>query len=77
MTGYLPKHGFDWNPLRKHRNIDCPCGSKKKAKKCHGLAEILPISDIKKINGYLKALSAAGMVKVSIAKVEKSLKAQR
>lgn len=31
-----PKPGYQWNPLKKFpRNTLCPCGSKKKFKRCH------------------------------------------
>lgn len=52
-SAYSPRPGHDWNPLRRHRNIPCPCGSGHKAKRCHGRAEILPEEDVRKIKAYL------------------------
>lgn len=42
--------GNERNPLRKHRNISCPCKSGKKAKHCHGKYEFLP----ERVSCYLK-----------------------
>lgn len=41
-TILYPKPGFVWNPLKKHRNIPCPCHSGRKAKHCCGRIEALP-----------------------------------
>lgn len=58
MTGqsYWPKAGYEWNPLRKHRNIPCPCGSGRKAKKCHGQAEAIPEDEAQVVQDYLRQL---------------------
>jgi hypothetical protein len=63
-TVYRPMPGYDFNPLRSFRNVACPCGSRLKAKRCHGRAEILPDEDVRAIKGYLMALSAAGVITV-------------
>lgn len=63
MTSKLiPAPGFEWNPLKRHRNVFCPCDSGKKAKHCHGIPEALPIADVNHIKDYLRRLSAAGIV---------------
>jgi uncharacterized protein YecA (UPF0149 family) len=63
-TGYKPMPGYSFNPLRSFRNIPCPCGSNRKAKRCHGAAEILPDSEVAVVKAYLMALSAEGMITV-------------
>lgn len=62
MNVYTPKPGFEWNPLRAFRNVACPCGSEKKAKRCHGQADLLPASDVATIKRYLRHLSAMGVI---------------
>lgn len=56
MKGYSPNPGYDWNPLRAHRNIPCPCESGKKAKHCHGRDNTIPASQVKTLRTYLKAI---------------------
>ena len=34
--------GVTYNPLSKHRNIKCPCGSGFKAKRCCGRMNVIP-----------------------------------
>lgn len=46
--------GYDWNPLKKHRNIPCPCGSGHKAKRCCGTFEALPMDVAEKVRAYLE-----------------------
>lgn len=58
-----PNEGRDWNPLKRHRNIPCPCGSGKKAKRCHGKAETLTIEDCEKVKSYLTKLASHGFIK--------------
>lgn len=60
---YTPHPGDDWNPLRRHRNLPCPCGSGKKIKRCHGQAETLPLDDLPKVKEYLKRLAMHGFIK--------------
>lgn len=76
MMVYSPKPGYDWNPLRKFRNVLCPCGSAKKSKVCHGKAETLPIADVNKVKDYLRELSMQGIIKVSLTDIEKVLEEQ-
>lgn len=38
---YAPNPGFAWNPLRAHRNAQCPCGSGEKVKRCHGVEDLV------------------------------------
>lgn len=61
--------GYDWNPLRKHRNIACPCESGKKAKHCHGKDDLLPIEMVNLVKEHLRTLSAAGLIRVSRAEI--------
>jgi hypothetical protein len=60
---YTLKAGFEWNPLKRHRNIPCVCGSKKKAKRCHGQLETVPTEAANKIRAYLRALALAGFIR--------------
>lgn len=39
---YQLKPGWAVNPLRKFRNMPCPCGSGVKSKRCHGRLDVLP-----------------------------------
>lgn len=68
-TAYTPKPGFDWNPLRAFRNVACPCGSKRKAKKCHGRLDLLPDAQVAEVKQYLQRLSAAGIIEVRMGDV--------
>jgi uncharacterized protein YecA (UPF0149 family) len=61
---YLPADGYAPNPLRAHRNLPCPCGSNRKAKKCHGRYDFLPVADVAQIKAYLRTLSATGFITV-------------
>jgi len=54
MSTYHLQPGFEWNPLQKYRNIPCPCGSKKKAKKCCGMHETCSEDLAKKLKAFLK-----------------------
>ena len=58
ITGYVLLDGMDWNPLRdsKMRNQLCPCGSKKKTKKCHGQQIVIKADESKKIKEYMDHL---------------------
>ena len=62
MATYVFKQGFEWNPLRRHRNLPCPCGSKKKIKRCHGKVDALTHEDAEKARIYLRMLSAYGWI---------------
>lgn len=62
MIVYSPAKGFGFNPLRSFRNIPCPCGANKKAKRCHGRLEFLPEGEIVQVKEYLRKLSAAGFI---------------
>ena len=50
---YSLNPGNVWNPLTKYRNIPCPCGSGKKAKKCHGLLEWVTKKDAETIMNWI------------------------
>lgn len=60
---YHPIQGHEWNPLKRHRNLPCPCGSGQKIKRCHGQAETLPIEDLALAKEYLKRLALHGFIK--------------
>jgi hypothetical protein len=62
MNAYSPAPGYVWNPLKRHRNFPCPCGSGKKIKRCHGRFDALPIEDAKEARRYLRELSAMGFI---------------
>lgn len=62
MRVHILNPGHDWNPLRAHRNLPCPCGSDKKVKRCHGLALTVPTDVAATLRKYLRALSAAGVI---------------
>lgn len=59
---YTLAPGFDWNPLKRHRNLPCPCESGLKAKRCHGKFEVLPHEEVAKVKAYLRKLSALGFI---------------
>lgn len=63
MGEYFLNPGFGWNPLKKHRNLPCPCGSGLKIKRCHGQSETLPLEDIAKCKEYLGKLEAYGFIR--------------
>ncbi len=69
MTTYSPIEGHSFNPLRRHRNVACPCGSKFKAKYCHGRFDILPNEMIKAIKEYLRLLSSKGVIQVKPSEI--------
>ncbi len=69
MELYSPNPGFDWNPMRKFRNIPCFCGSKLKAKRCHGRLDALPHDVLPKVKAYLRMLSAAGFIEVRSSEI--------
>lgn len=69
MIVYTPDPGYDWNPLKRHRNLPCPCGSGQKVKRCHGMAEMLPLEDIKKVKAWLLELARAGFIKTRLAEI--------
>jgi len=60
---YHPKPGYVWNPLKKYRNLPCPCGKGKKVKRCHGLFEAVPASEAKTLSDYLARLKEHGFVR--------------
>lgn len=62
MKAYVPAKGFERNPLKRHRNVACPCGSDKKAKRCHGRLDYLPEDLAEKARRYLRELSARGII---------------
>jgi hypothetical protein len=70
MKAYSPAPGHDWNPLRRYRNIPCPCGSNRKAKHCHGRPETLPLGMIEKVKDYLRGLSAQGFIEVRKGEIQ-------
>lgn len=65
MPAYTPSPENDWNPLRAHRNIPCPCGSQMKAKRCCGRFDVLPKATVKAVKDHLRALSARGVIRGS------------
>lgn len=66
MNAYTPKEGYAWNPLRAYRNVACPCDSGKKAKRCHGRLDLIPLEMVAQVKRYLRALSAAGVIEVRV-----------
>lgn len=69
MRILIPNDGFTPNPLRAHRNIPCPCGSKKKAKRCHGVRDFVADVEAKAIRAYLRELSAAGFIEARASEI--------
>lgn len=67
---YVIAPGFARNPLRRHRNIPCPCGSGKKAKRCHGAEEFVETKMADRIRQYLRELSAGGFITVRPGEIE-------
>mgnify|MGYP003405159551 CR=1 FL=1 len=59
---YTPNPGFEPNPLRPYRNLPCPCGSKRKIKRCHGATDYLTTELAAHAREYLRKLSAAGFI---------------
>jgi hypothetical protein len=69
---YTPKAGHEWNPLRKYRNVLCPCSRGRqgvKAKHCHGSFDLVTHEDARKIRKYLRELSAAGVIRASASDI--------
>jgi len=54
------KAGWEWNPLSKHRNMPCICGSGKKTKRCHGMLDAVPTDVAEKLK---KAIAYEGFLK--------------
>lgn len=71
---YTPLPDQDWNPLRQHRNVPCPCESGKKAKHCHGQAPTLLKKEVQMIWTYLRGLSARGLVELSESEMKRGKK---
>lgn len=69
MIAYTPAAGHEANPLKRHRNVPCPCGSGKKAKRCHGRHDFIPEADAKNAKRYLRELSALGFIEVKLGTV--------
>jgi hypothetical protein len=63
MSKYTPNPGFEWNPLRAYRNVPCPCGSGKKAKRCHGKIDCVPQEMAEFAAEYLARLKEHGFIK--------------
>lgn len=63
MGEYMLRPGYDWNPLKRHRNLPCPCGSGKKLKRCHGEPSALPTEDVELAKTYLTKLAQYGFIK--------------
>jgi len=55
FQGYAPEPGWELNPLSQHRNIKCPCGSRRKAKKCCGQMEVVTTKAARQLRKYLKS----------------------
>lgn len=56
---YRPAPGFAWNPLIGYPpNQQCPCGSKKKFKKCHRtiMKPVIPEEIAKQMSNYMKLI---------------------
>jgi uncharacterized protein YchJ len=64
MPEYQLKEGFVRNPLKRFRNLPCPCDSGQKVKRCHGLLDALNAEQAKIAREYLRAMSAAGVISV-------------
>lgn len=64
QTIYQPKPGHTWNPLTRYRNIICPCGSGRKAKRCHGAAEIVPEKEAVAVQAFLIEMAKTGIIKL-------------
>lgn len=62
MPTYTIKEGYERNPLRQYRNIPCPCGSRKKAKRCCGRFDALPVELVEALRKYLRSIRAMGFV---------------
>ena len=69
MILYSPKEGHEFNPLRRHRNVACPCGCKFKAKYHLGKFDILPKEAVKEIKAYLRLLSSKGLIQVKPSEI--------
>ena len=54
IKAYTLNPGLESNPLRKHRNIPCPCGKPKKAKNCCGRYAALPVKIAAIVRKYLE-----------------------
>lgn len=64
MPDYVLAPGFARNPLRRHRNLPCPCGSGRKIKRCHGLIDVIPVQDAEKCKDYLRLLAQHGFIRI-------------
>lgn len=64
-VAYKPKEGIAFNPLKrgKYRNIPCPCGSGRKAKKCHGLEPFMKAEAAKEAQDILNIREKAGVLR--------------
>ena len=62
MKGYVPKSGFERNPLKRYRNLPCPCRSGRKIKKCHGMSETMTNKEAEMARAYLRELSMHGFI---------------
>lgn len=63
MPDYFLQPGFAWNPLKRHRNLPCPCGSGLKVKRCHGQSETMSLEDAEQTKRWLAHLARAGFIK--------------
>jgi len=62
MDELQEQYGYGSNPLRKYRNIQCPCGSKKKAKRCCGTKDRVSPEELKKICAHLATMKFYGPI---------------
>lgn len=67
---FSPKPGFQWNPLRRHRNLPCPCKSGRKIKRCHGMFEVLPDEDVAQAKDYLRELALHGFIRTRLSEIK-------
>lgn len=62
MPYYSFDPGLERNPLRRYRNLPCPCQSGQKVKRCHGRLDALPKELIPAVKAWLRELSAYGFI---------------
>ena len=56
VIAFKPSPGSAFNSLVNYRNIQCFCGSRKKAKKCCGRHRYIKEESAKKIDKWLKSM---------------------
>jgi hypothetical protein len=62
MPEYVIQPGHARNPLLKHRNVPCPCGSNQKAKRCCGRFPVVPENVAASVKAYLDHLETHGFI---------------